>query len=152
MKRTLGLFFHYWKWISRFSDKISLLVKTKTYLLYVEVEKAFHKLKKEKENLVVQSIDESLLFELEYDASNIAIATVLNEASRPVVFFARTLHASELKCSPIEKAACAVIESIRHWKQYLTGRSCGPITDKISVSFMLNLQNTSKIKNDKIFR
>ena len=58
MKRALGLFSHYSKWILRFSDKISLLGKTKTFSLCVEAEKAFHNLKKEIENTIVQSIDE----------------------------------------------------------------------------------------------
>ena len=78
MKRTLGLFFHYSKWKPGFSDKISLLVKTKTFPLCVEAEIAFHVLKKEIENSVVQNIDESLPFEQECDASDIPIAPVLN--------------------------------------------------------------------------
>ena len=69
MKRTLSLFSHYRNWIPRFSDKILLLVKTKTFSLCVEAEKAFQGLKKEIENSVVQSIDESWTFELECDAS-----------------------------------------------------------------------------------
>ena len=46
MTRTLGLFYHYFilsKWLPRFSDKILLLIKTKTFPLSVEV---FHDLKK----------------------------------------------------------------------------------------------------------
>ena len=69
MKRTLDLLSHYLKWKPRFSDKTSLLVKTKTFPLCLEAEKAFQDLKKEIENSVVQSINESLPFELECDAS-----------------------------------------------------------------------------------
>ena len=57
--------------------KILLLVKTKTFSLCVESEKAFYYLKKKIENSVVENVDESLLFELECDASGIAIALVL---------------------------------------------------------------------------
>ena len=97
MKRTLGIFSHYSKWIPRFSDKIALIVKTKTFPLCVEAEKGFHDLKKEIENSVVQSIDESLSFELYCDTSDSAIAAVLNQVNRPVVSFSRTLHGSKMK-------------------------------------------------------
>ena len=145
MKRTLGMFSHYSKWIPGFSDKISLLVKTNE--LCAEAEKSFQDLKKEIENSVVQRVDESLPFELECDASDIAIAAVLNQAGRPVAFFSRTLHGSELKWPPVEKEACSIIEAIRHWKHYLTGHRFRLITDQKSVSFMFNPQNKGKIKN-----
>ena len=118
----------------------------------VEAENTFHGLKKEIENSVIQSINESLPFELECDTSNIVIAAVLNQGDRPVAFFSRTLHGSELKCPPVEKEACAIIEAIIHWEQYLTVRSFRLITDQKSLSLMLNPQNKRKIKKDKIFR
>ena len=46
----------------------------------MESEKAFHYLKKKIENSVVESVDESLLFELECDASGIAIALLIKLA------------------------------------------------------------------------
>ena len=88
MKRTFGLFSHYSKWMPRFSDK--------TFPLCVEAKKAFHGFKKDIENSFVQSIDESLSLELECDASDIAIAAVLNQAGRRVAF-PRIFHGSELK-------------------------------------------------------
>ena len=42
-------------------------------------------------------MDESLSFELECDASDIAIPAVLNQASRLAVSFSRTFHGFELK-------------------------------------------------------
>ena len=152
MKRTFDLHSHYSKYIPRFSDKISISVKTKTFPFCVEAEKTFHDLKKEIENPLTQSIDELLPFELKCDAFNIAIAAVLNPASRPVAFFSKTLYGSELKWQPIQKETCAIIEAIRNWKHYLTGCSFGLITDQKSVLFMLNPQNKRKIKNEKIYR
>ena len=99
-----------------------------------------------------QNIDESLPFELKSDASDVAIASALHQANRPVVFFSRILYGSELKYPTAKKEACAIIEAIRYWKHYLTGCSIWLITDQKSASFMLNPQNKKKIKNDKIYR
>jgi len=122
LKRIIGLFSYYSKWIPHFSDKIAPLVRTKLFPLSKEAETAFNELKLLVENSVVQSIDESLPFELECDASDIALAAVLNQGGRPVAFFSRTLNGSELKWPPVEKEACSIIESTRYWRHYLTGR------------------------------
>ena len=60
------------------------------------------------------------------------------------------LHGSELKHSAIEKEAQAVIESIRHWRHFLTGKHFILKTDQKSVAFMFNQKLKGKIKNDKI--
>ena len=92
------------------------------------------------------------LFELETDASDIALAAVLNQNGKPVKFFSRTLHGSELKNSSIEKEASAIIEAVRHWKHFLTNHHFTFITDQKSVSFMFDKKNKGKIKNDNIYR
>ena len=46
---------------------------------------------------VVCAIDHSAPFELEIDASDIAIAGFLNQNGCPVVYYSRTLQGSELK-------------------------------------------------------
>lgn len=152
MKRVLGLFSHYSKWIPKFSDKVAPLISQNTFPLGGGAVEAFEALKVEIENSVVQSIDESKPFELECDASDIALAGVLNQSGRPVAFFSRTLHGAERKWPSVEKEACAIIESVRNWRHYLTGHHFRLITDQESVSFMFNQQNRGKIKNDKIYR
>ena len=91
-------------------------------------------------------------FEVETDASDFAIAATLNQAGRPVAFFSRTLHGPEALHAAIEKEAQAIIETVRHWKHYLTGRRFTLKTDKLSVSFMFDKYQRSKMKNDKIMR
>ena len=84
------------------------------------------------------------------EASGYAIAATLSQQERPVAFFSRTLNRSELKHSTIEKEVAAIIEPVRKWKHYLTGRRCSLITDRKSVSYMFNTKHSGKIKNDKI--
>ena len=81
-----------------------------------------------------------------------AIAATLNQNELPVAFFSRTLQGSELKHSVIEKEAKAIVESISHWRHFLTGSHFTLKTDQKSVSYMFNQHHQGKIKNDKIMR
>ena len=62
LKRCIGLFS---RWIYNFSDKISHLVKSKTFPLGEEAKRSFEFLKLEIENAVIGTIDENLPFVLE---------------------------------------------------------------------------------------
>ena len=152
LKRILGLFSHYSMWIPQFSDKIAPLLNAKTFPLLPGAVKAFEEMKKVIKKSVVASIDESLPFEVECDASDIALAAVLSQAGRPVAFFSRTLHGSERPWPPVEKEACSIIESIRNWKHFLTGRKFALKTDQEAVSFIFEPKHRGKIKNDKLYR
>ena len=152
LQRVLGLFSYYSKWIKNFSDKVRPLVKSQSFPISEEAEAAFHQLKHAIVSSVVTSIDESLPFEVETDASDNAIAATLSQAGRPVAFFSRTLQGSELGCASVEKEAQAIIESVRHWRHYLSGRHFSIKTDQRSVSYMFDKRQKNKIKNDKIMR
>lgn len=81
------------------------------------------------------------------------MAGTLNQNGRPVAFFSRTLQGSELKHSAVEKEAQTIVESLRHWRHFLTGFHFTLKTDQKSVSYMFNQRHyKGKIKNDKIMR
>lgn len=101
---------------------------------------------------MVRVIDEAVPFEVETDAFDSTIAAVLTQARRPVAFFSRTLQGPERRHAAVEKEAKAIIESVRQWRHYLTGRHFTIKTDQRSVTFMFDNHHNSKIKNDKIFR
>ena len=102
--------------------------------------------------VVVCTIDEHVPFEVETDASEFAITATLNQNGRPVAFFSNTLQGAEIRHAYIEKEAQAIIETIRHWKHYLTGRHFSIKTDRRSVAYIFNNKQRGKIKNDKIMR
>ena len=65
------------------------------------------------------------------------------------MFFFSTLQGAELRHAPIEKEAQAFIETIRHWKHYLTGRHFSIKTNQRSVAYMFNNKQRGKIKNTR---
>ena len=146
MSRCLGLFSYYSQWIPKFSDRIKPLASCKTFPLPSTAVEAFESVKKTIEDAVVTAIDETIPFEVETDASEVAIAATLNQNGKPVAFFSRTLQGSELKHTSIEKEAQAIIEAVRHWRHFFTGRHFTLKTDQKSVSYMFDKRHKGKIK------
>jgi transposase InsO family protein len=152
LRRILGLFSYYSPWISRYSDKIRPLVKAHVFPLNSDAVAAFQLLKDDICSAAIQSVDESIPFTVETDASDYAIAATLNQLGRPVAFYSRTLTPSETRHSSVEKEAYAIVEALRKWKHYLAGRHFTLITDQRAVAFMFNSKIGGKVKNDKILR
>ncbi|XP_064080951.1 uncharacterized protein LOC135197777 [Macrobrachium nipponense] len=92
LKRAMGIFAYYAKWIQNFSAKIQPLARVKKFPLNEEALQAFELLKQELEGATLHSVDENLPSEVECDASEVAVSAVLNQSGRPVAFMSRTLH------------------------------------------------------------
>ena len=149
LNRCLGLFSYYSQWIPKFSDRMRPIAGCKSFPLTQQATGTFESLMKTIENIVVTAVDESILFEVETDASEVAVAAKLNQNGRPVAFFSRTLQGSELKNASIEKEPQAIIETVRHWRHFLTGRHFILRTDQKSVSYMFDKHHRGKITNEK---
>jgi transposase InsO family protein/uncharacterized protein YqgQ len=152
LERCIGLFAYYSKWIPSFSDKVKPLVNSESFPLSETAVHAFNNLKDTIGAAVITAINDNLPFVVETDASDVAIAATLKQDNKPVAFFSRSLQGPELKHPAIEKEAKAIIEAVRHWRHFLTGRHFTLVTDQKSVSFMFNMQHKGRIKNDKILR
>ena len=146
LKRTLGLFAYYAKWVKGFFDKIERLKKFYFFPLQLEVIQAFESLKQDFENALLSAIDEEQLFVVECDASDVAISATLNQSDEPVTFTYRTLQADERHYPAVKKEATAIIEAVRKWKQFLARRHFVLVTDQKSVAFMLDNHKRTKVK------
>ena len=152
LQRVMGFFSYYSSWIPKFSETIRPLVKSASFPLSSESVNAFETVKNIVAHSVLVPINEDLPFLVETDASDSAIAATLSQSGRPVAFFSRTLHGSELHHAAVEKEAKAVVEAIRHWKHFLTFKHFTLKTDQQSVAYMFNNKRLNKIKNDQIMR
>ncbi|BHF58188.1 hypothetical protein SprV_0100113800 [Sparganum proliferum] len=113
---------------------------------------AFDALKEELVKATVATVQYNTPLVVETDASDVAIAAILNQNGRPVAFFSRSLSPNKRHNSAIEKEAYAVVESIRKWKHFLLCNHFKLITDQRSVAFIFGNQQKGKVKIDKIER
>ena len=150
LQRALGLFAYYSKWVPRFSDCIGKLKSPSGFPLNQSELDDFEKLKQLIASAALKTIDESIPFTVECDASAIAIAATLNQDGRPVAFMSRSFNKSELLYPAVEKEATAIIEAVRKWEHLLMRQHFTIITDQRSVAFMFDSRRRSKIKNNKI--
>ena len=112
-----------------FSDTILPLAQAEKLPLDSDAELAFNNLKQEVESAVLYSVDNSTELQLETDASDFALSAVLNQNGRPVAFFSRMLKGPELGHSSVEKEAAAIVEVVKHWTHFLSGRHFKLVTD-----------------------
>ncbi|GFT37457.1 retrovirus-related Pol polyprotein from transposon opus [Trichonephila clavipes] len=152
LQRALGMFAHYCRWIPGFSKKIRPLLGKKLFPLSRDAVLTFNSLKDDVANAALTTIEDDIPFRVETDSSDFAIGATLSQAGRPVAFFSRTLHASELRHSSPEKEAYAIVESLRHWRHFLMGKHFEVFTDQQAVAFVFNQRHGSKIKNEKLIR
>ena len=152
LKRALGLFSYYSRWIDKFSDRIQPLIGDPDFPLSEDCKNAFEEIKLSIVNASVVNPSDSEILVLETDASDLALSASLNQGGKPVAFFSRTLKAHERKHPAVEKEACAIVEACRKWNHYLAGRRFLLITDQQAVFYMFSRENHGKIKNDKILR
>ena len=152
LRRALGMFAHYCRWIPGFSEKIRPLLGKKQFPLTREAVLTFNMLKNDVANATLATIKDDIPFRVETDSSDFAIGATLSQAGRTVAFFSRTLNTSESRHSSPEKEAYAIVESLRHWRHFLMGKHFEVYTDQQAVSFVFNQRHSSKIKNEKLIR
>jgi len=151
LKRALGLFSYYSKWIPQFSEKVQPLTKDPKFPLGADAEKAFKDIKECITAACLVCPNENDLLVVETDASDRCLSASLNQNGRPVAFFSRTLNSHEKHHPSVEKEACAIVEAVRKWRHYLCGKRFLLLTDQQAVSFIFNSAKHGKIKNVLLF-
>ena len=152
LRRVLGLFSYYSKWVHSFSDKVKpLSANDPKFPLSDDAIRAFEQIKRDVAKASLACPNGRDILVIETDASDVALSATLNQNGRPIAFFSRTLQPHEQKHPAIEKEAAAIIEACRKWYHYLCCRKFRLITDQQSVSFIFSPTH-GKTKNQKIER
>ena len=152
LKRVIGMFAYYARWIPNYSDTIRPLLQSNSIPLGSDAINSFQTLLKLLANAALQGIDENLPFTVETDASNHCLSATLNQGGRPVAFHSRTLSNSELHQSAVEKEAHAIVDAVRKWYYLLASKHFTLVTDQRSVSYLFNKDHANAIKNSKLMR
>ena len=152
LRRCVGLFAYYAKWVPNYSKKIRPLIDCDSFPLSPDAMEAFQAIKDDIARSVIKVVDTDVPFVLETDASDRAIAGTLLQSGRPVAFHSRSLTQSECGHHIVEKEAYAIVECVRKWRHFLAGRHFTILTDQRAVSFMFATNLKGKVKNDKIMR
>ena len=130
--------------------KYDLLPNVKSFPVTDSALKSFELLKTELAKAALRSVDESLPFTVECDASDVAVSATLNQGGRPVAFMSRTLQGSKRHYPAFEKEATAIIEAVRKWSLLLSRNTFTLVTDQRSVFFMFDSRRRTRIKNNKV--
>jgi len=152
LKRLLGLFSYYAKWIRNYSEKLQPLLNVTQFPLTPEAMNTIELFKNEIKTASLVPFDDNSISTIETDASDHTVSAILLQNQKPISFFSRTLKQGERHLPSIEKEAMAIVEAVEYWRHFLHGRFFNIITDQKAVSFIFNKTGRGRTKNDKVLR
>ena len=87
-----------------------------------DCDRAFNKLKTFLASApVLHNPDFNKPFSIACDASNLAVAGVLQQMGHPIAYFSKKLNKSQINYSTIEKETLAIVLTLEHFDVYLSG-------------------------------
>ena len=111
----------------------------------VHCDNAFHMLKKHLTNPPVMCYpDFEQPFQVQCDACDSGIASILSQNGRVISYASRTLQKHEKNYSTIEKECLAVIWSIKYFKYYLGGHKFTIYSDHQPLKWLLSMKKPCK--------
>ena len=147
LRSFLGVIAYDSKFIPRFSEKISpllkLLRKEEPFVWTSEAEAAFNHLKecitREAKFLKIPKPHEK--FTVAVDASNYGIGAVLTQPSGVIEYASRVLTSAEQKYSTTEKECLAIVWALEKWRTYLLASEFHVITDHKPLSWLMTAKD-----------
>ena len=143
----LGMCNYYAKFVASFANVAAplyaLLHKDNPWKWTKECEAAFEALKYALTHTPVLRLpDFNDPFELETDASDIAVGGVLTQHGFPVAYYSKALNTAECNYPVHDRELLAIVQACKRWRPYLAGSRTVVWTDHkplINVAIQLNL-------------
>ncbi len=157
VKTFLGMTGYYRRFIRGYADIAAplteLLKKDAKFVVDKHVRRAFKRLKEALVNAPVLAYPRhEVPYVLQVDASNYGMGGVLtqfyNGEEHPIAYFSRKFTTSEKDYAIMERECLAMVESIKHFREYLYGRRFTVITDHKPLEHI----DTFKAHNGRVAR
>jgi len=149
VRHFLGLVTYYARFIENFAEIAEplmwLLRKERSKFIWSQSQKcAFLKLKSALTSLPVlgQPVGDRP-FQIITDASDVAIAAVLEQDSHPLEYYSKTLTGAERKWCSEEKECFAMLQALKRFRRYVYGRQVTLLTDCKALVYLQNHRDTS---------
>lgn len=148
VRQFLGLASQYRKYIHHFADISEplnrLLDKDAEFIWSTRCQDALEELKARLSSApVLANPDITKPFEVFTDASDIAVAAVLQQEGKPIEYASRALTVAERKYSVSEKECLAILYALKTFRHYLLGQHFTLFTDHCPLTFLQNQRNDS---------
>ena len=88
--------------------------------------------------------DFSIPFQVECDASDVAVGGVLTQNSRPIAYLSKTLTSAEKNYSVHDRELLSIVTCCKAWRPYLDGQRTTVITDHKPLTYLATQPNLNK--------
>ena len=108
-------------------------------------ESAFQQLKEKLTNAPILALPNfSKTFELECDASGVAIGVVLLQGGHPIAYFSEKLHGASLNYPTYDKELYALVRALQTWEHYLVSKEFVIHSDHESLKYLKGQHKLNK--------
>ena len=151
VRRFIGVASYYRRFVQNFSElaaPLTELTRKKAKFEWKDIHQlAFEKIKRALITApILQYPDYSKQFKLCTDASNVALGSVLTQSYEgvdlPVAYFSRKFNPAETRYTVTEKEALAIVDSVKHFSQYLYGYKFQIVTDHAPLRYLFQYKTT----------
>ncbi|XP_071709301.1 uncharacterized mitochondrial protein AtMg00860-like [Rutidosis leptorrhynchoides] len=145
LKGFLGLTGYYRKFIKGYAEiasPVTNLLKKDNFLWSKEAEESFQTLKQRMVTAPVLMLPNfNLPFQVETDASGIALGAVLLQEKHPIAYFSKKFSLKLQRSSTYIRELHAMIAATAKWRQYLLGSKITIFTDHKSLKSLIGANN-----------